>query len=163
MHAKDSIRTSVETADYISKAYLEDLTDDELMHRPHPKCNHIKWQLGHLIASDHKMVNGCCPGALPALPAGFAEQYAREKTGSDVPGDFHSKSELMELLSGQRAAIFAKLAELSDVELNAASPEEIRAYAPNFGAAFGMVALHWTMHAGQWAVIRRQLGREPVI
>ena len=163
MNARDAIRTSIETADMISKAYLEDLTDDEMMHRPHEKCNHIKWQLGHLIASDYIMVNGCCPGAIPALPDGFVDKYGKETCTSDNAGDFHSKSELLELWSMQRAAALIKLSELSDDELNAEAPEAIRSYAPNFGAAFGMLGIHWTMHSGQWAVICRQLGREPVM
>ena len=163
MNARDVIRTSIETADMISKTYLEDLTDEEMMHRPHEKCNHIKWQLGHLIAADNTMVNGCCPGAMPELPAGFAEQYAKETCTSDDAGDFHSKAELMELWGSQREAAFAQLAQLSDEDLNTESPEEMQSYAPNFSAVFGMLGLHWTMHSGQWAVIRRQLGREPVI
>ena len=163
MNARDAIRTSVETADMIAKTYLEDLTDEEMMHRPHQECNHIKWQLGHLIAADNMMVNGCCPGAVPELPAGFADQYSKEARMSDNAGDFHSKAELMELWSGQREAVLTKLAEMQDEEFSQEAPEAMRGYAPTFGAAFGMLGIHWTMHSGQWAVIRRQLGREPLI
>ena len=163
MDAKDAIKISIDTADMISKSYLEDLTDAEMMHRPHAKCNHIKWQLGHLIAADHQMINGCCPGTLPELPEGFNEQYGKETCTSDDPTQFHSKAELMELFGSHRAITMAKLAELTNDDLNAEAPEAIRAYAPNFGAAFGMLSVHWTMHSGQWAVIRRQLGREPVM
>ena len=163
MNAKEAIKTSITTADMISKSYLDDLTDDEMMHRPHEKCNHIKWQLGHLIASDNQMVNGCVPGAMPALPEGFAEQYSKEKSASNESGDFHSKAELMNLFSQQRESALAKLEELSDADFDREAPEEMRGYAPTFGAAFGMLGIHWTMHSGQWAVIRRQLGREPVM
>jgi hypothetical protein len=30
------------------------------------------------------------------------------------------------------------------------------------GALFSVEGSHWLMHAGQWAVIRRQLGRKPL-
>ena len=163
MKAQDVIKTSIQTADMISKTYLEDLTDEEMMHRPHEKCNHIKWQMGHLIAADNMMINGCCPGALPDLPEGFSEKYAKETCTSNNPGDFHSKAELMELFDSQRAAAFATLDSLTEEDLNRDAPEDMKSYAPNFGAVFGMLGLHWTMHSGQWAVIRRQLGREPVM
>ena len=69
----------------------------------------------------------------------------------------------MELFESQRTATFAKLDSMTDEELDTESPEAMRGYAPNFGAAFGMLGIHWTMHSGQWAVIRRQLGREVII
>ena len=55
MDAKTAIKTGIDTGNMISTSYLGDLTDEEMMHRPHPDCNHIKWQMGHLIASEHMM------------------------------------------------------------------------------------------------------------
>ena len=43
-----------------------------------------------------------------------------------------------------------------------ASSTRARSRAPSVGAAFSMQGGHWLMHAGQWAVVRRQLGREPI-
>ena len=163
MNAKDAIKISIETSGMIVGTYLEDLTDEEMMHRPAPKCNHIKWQIGHLIVSDYEMINGCRSGALPDLPAGFKEAYSKETCTSDNAKDFHSKNELLQLFSSHRSAALALLAQLSAEDLNAEAPEAIRSYARNLGAAFCMLAIHWTMHAGQWAVVRRQLGREPVM
>ena len=162
MNASHALRQSIETADMISKSYLDDLTDEEMMHRPHEKANHIKWQLGHLIISDNDMVNSCCPGTVAELPDGFREKYTKETSASNNSADFNSKAELMEMFAKQREATFAKMGELQDADLDTESPEAIRSYAPNVGAAFGMLGIHWTMHSGQWAVIRRQLGREPI-
>lgn len=163
MNANDAIKTTIETADMIAKTYLEDMTDEEMLHRPDPDCNHIKWQLGHLIVSDNEMINGCREGALPELPVGFKEAYSKETCTSDNADDFHSKAELLQLLASQRSAALELLSQLSEEDLNAEAPESIRSYAPNFGAALCMLGIHWTMHSGQWAVIRRQLGREVVI
>ena len=76
MNANEAIKSALDTAEMISMAYLEDLTDEEMMVRPIDGCNHIKWQVGHLIASENKMINSCCPGTMPDLPAGFADRYA---------------------------------------------------------------------------------------
>ena len=162
MKTKEAIKISIDTAALVCGPYLHDLNDDDLMMRPHPKCNHIKWQLGHLIASDHQMVNGCCPDSMPALPAGFAEQYGKEAAANDDPAAFHSKAELMQLFDAQRAASMEALSNMSAEDLDKESPEEMRGYAPTVASAFGMLGIHWTMHSGQWAVIRRQLGRPPL-
>ena len=162
MKPNDAIKISLDIADMITRSYLDDLTDEEMMRRPAENCNHIKWQLGHLIASDHQMVNGCCEGAMPALPEGFAEKYSKETCQIDNPAAFHSKAELMELFEQQRSAALTALANLSDEDLEKPAPEEMRSYAPTVASAFGMLGIHWTMHTGQWAVIRRQLGRVPI-
>ncbi len=162
MNTREAIKASIDTGQMISTSYLEDLTDEEMMHRPAPGCNHIKWQLGHLIQSENQMINACVPGSLPDLPAGFADKYAKETAGNDDPEFFHSKQELMQLFGQQRAATLAALEKLSDEELSHPSPEAIQAYAPNWGSAFVMQDAHWVMHAGQWAVVRRQLGRAPL-
>jgi hypothetical protein len=159
MNTREAIRISIEMGKLITTMYLEDLSDQEMMHRPHPRCNHIKWQLGHLILSEHQMIESCLSGAMPPLPDGFAEQYSRETCGSDDDQAFHSKAELMELFEEQRAGTLAALDRCSDEELDAPTPEAMRGYAPNVGTAFLLQDSHWVMHAGQWVVIRRQLGR----
>lgn len=163
MDARDAIKNNIETADMVCGAYLEDLTDAEAMTRPHAGCNHVNWQIGHLIQSDNQMFNGCFPDALPALPEGFSEKYSKETATVDDPSKFIPKSELMDLYRNQRKAILEKVATLSGEDLAKPSPESMQSYAPNVLAALNMVGSHWMMHAGQFVVVRRQLGREIVI
>ena len=162
MDTKTAIKTALDTANMITTSYLGDLTDAEMMHRPAPGSNHIKWQLGHLIASENQMINACYPDAMPKLPPGFADKYSKETSKSDDPNAFDSKETLMKLYEQQRAGTLGLLDKVPVAELDSESPEAIRGYAPNFGAAFLMQDAHWMMHAGQWAVVRRQLGREPL-
>ena len=163
MDSRQAIKTSIGTADMISNTYLEDLTDDEMMKRPDPGCNHLKWQVGHLIASDHGMISGCVQGALPDLPEGFAEKYSKEQAASDNPDDFHSKAELMSVFETQRSAILNTLANMTDEDFDQPAPESMQSYAANVGAVFSMIGSHWLMHTGQWVVVRRQLGRDVLI
>lgn len=162
MNTKEAIKSSMNIGNFVSMAYLEDMTDEELMQRPHEGCNHINWQLGHLIVSEHNIIGACIPGSMPALPEGFADKYTKETAASDEPSTFCDKAELMKVFEAQRAGTTAALDSLSDEELSTASPEAIRGFAPDWGAAFIMQGSHWLMHAGQWAVIRRQLGRSPL-
>ena len=162
MNSREAIKASIDMGKMISMAYLEDLTDEEMMHRPDPGCNHIKWQVGHLIHSEHEMINGCVPGSMPDLPEGFADKYTKETASNDDPTFFHGKTELMDLFEQQRNATLAALDKLSDEDLSKPTPEAMQGYAPDWGTAFVMQDAHWVMHAGQWAVIRRQLGRPPL-
>ncbi len=162
MDSRGAIKASIDMGKMISMAYLQDLTDEEMMHRPHPQCNHIKWQVGHLIVSENQMINGCVPGSIPDLPEGFAEKYTKETAAVDDADFFHSKEELMQAFEQQRNGTLAALEKLSDEDLDKPTPEPMQGYAPNWGTAFVMQDSHWLMHAGQWAVIRRQLGRSPM-
>lgn len=162
MNAAQAIQLAIDSGKMISMAYLGDLTDEELLHRPHAGCNHIAWQLGHLIASEHQMIEGVAPGSMPDLPEGFAGKHSKETSASDEGSDFCSKQEYLELFETIRSATLAALEKLSDEDLDKPSPEEMQGYAPTVGAAFDLQGGHWLMHAGQWAVIRRQLGRDPL-
>lgn len=163
MNSREAIKNTIDTADMVCGAYLGDLTDEEMMKRPHPGCNHINWQVGHLVAADNEMANGCFPGVIAALPEGFTDKYSKESAKSDDPSAFCKKEELMALLKSQRDSLHAKLGELSDEDLDQPSPESMQAYAPTVGAALNMIGNHWLMHAGQWVVLRRELGREIMI
>lgn len=162
MNSHDAIKLAIDMGDMISMSYLQDLTDKEMMQRPHPECNHLKWQIGHLIASENMMINGVAPGSMPALPDGFGERYSKETAKSDDAAAFDSKEELLRAYQEQRAGTLAALAKLSDSDLDKPSPESMQAYAPTVAAAFSMQGSHWIMHAGQWAVVRRQLGKPPL-
>jgi len=162
MNAREALKISINMGRMITTSYLEDLSDEEMFRRPCENCNHINWQLGHLISSEHQLVNAVRPGAMPALPAGFAEKYTKETAASDDRAQFASKETLLRVYEEQRAATLAALDKLSDDDLDKPSPEPIRAYAPNVAAVFEMQGSHYIMHAGQWAVIRRQLGRAPL-
>ena len=162
MDIRDALITNLKTSAMVCGTYLDDLTDEEAMQRPHPQCNHINWQIGHLIASEHMMASAC-GGAIPALPDGFAEKYSKETAKSDDASAFVPKSKLMKLASAQHEAVVKVITGMSDEDFDKPGPESMQAYAPNLGALANMMGAHWMMHAGQWAVLRRQLGREIVI
>lgn len=162
MNAKDAIKMNLEMSQMVSLGYLEDLTDEQLMMRPHSGCNHINWQIGHLVASENQLGNGVKPGGMPDLPEGMADKYTKETTSSDDPADFCTKEELMAAYQAQRAATLANLDATDDAELGAESPEELRGYAPTVASVYNLQGSHWMMHAGQWVIVRRQLGKPPI-
>jgi hypothetical protein len=160
MNAHSAIKAVMEQANMISMSYLKDLSDDEILVRPVDGANHIAWQLGHLINSENQLVEMVCPGSMPALPEGFGEQHTKETAGLDDASAFGTKESYLGQFEAQRAGTLAALDKLSETDLDKPSPEAIQMIAPTVGGVFQMQATHWLMHAGQWAVIRRKLGRE---
>lgn len=159
MNAKDALRLGIETGNMVAMGYLSDLSDAELMQRPCPGCNHINWQVGHLIASEHHHLSAHSPQFAKPLPEGFKEKYSKETANSDDPATFLTKAELLKVAAEQRAATLAALDAIDEADLEKPSGIE---YAPTIAAVFSMEGSHWLMHAGQWAVVRRQLGRKPL-
>ena len=131
-----------------------------MFHRPTPECNHINWQMGHLINAEHQLLSKNVGAKMPPLPDGFAEKYGMDKTKVDDPSAFCSKAELVEIHKQQRAAALAALEATSEADLSKPTGLD---WAPTVGQVLNAAtAIHWFMHIGQWAVIRRQLGRKPL-
>jgi hypothetical protein len=160
MDAKTVIKESLATAEMIGLAYLNDLTDGNLMQRPHAQCNHINWQIGHLVASEHRMLQSVPRAQMPALPPGFAEMYDRKNATCDDVSCFTTKATLLQTYREQRAGTLASLERASPEDLDHATGID---YAPTVGSIFSLQGAHWLMHCGQWVVIRRQAGLPVVI
>jgi len=158
MNAKESIRYMLESDQQMIGQYLSDLSDADLLVRPAPGANHIAWQLGHLIASEAGYFLSKVPGAKPPeLPAGFAEQHDNKNAGSDT--GFASKDEYLKLFNTARSATLATLDKLSDSDLDKDTGWNM---APTVGKLLLFIATHDMMHAGQFSVVRRKLGK-PVL
>lgn len=163
MNSIDVIKSNVQMADMICGSYLGDLSDADLMKRPHPKCNHINWQIGHLVVSDHSLFSQGLGEGMPDLPEGLAEKYSRETVGNDDPTAFVTKEELLAVHKTQRDALMAKLDTLNEADLDKPTPEAMQSFAPTVGVVLSMMASHWLMHAGQWVIIRRECGKDFVM
>ncbi len=162
MNTQQALKATILSGQQISEGYLNDLSDADLLVRPVPGTNHIAWQLGHLIAAEHQMVEAVKPGSMPKLPEGFAEKHSKKTAGSDAASDFLSKAEYLELMKQQRAGTLAALATFSDEALDQPAPPPMDKFVKSVGHLFNMQGTHWLMHVGQWAVVRRKLGRPPL-
>jgi hypothetical protein len=159
MTAKDVILRTYSTGETITKSYLAELTAADLLVRPVPGQNHIAWQLGHLILSEHKFVEGIKPGASPKLPPDFEEGHGRDKTNVDDPSKYLAPEDYLSLLQAQREATMGVLAELDEPALDEPGPERMRQMAPTVGAGFALMGNHMLMHVGQFVSVRRKLGK----
>jgi hypothetical protein len=162
MNAKDAIRSALQSTQSILTTYLADLSDADLLVRPVPNANHIAWQLGHLIESEG-MMGSAIPGAkYPALPAGWTDQHGKNTASMDPPKGFATKAEYLSKFNQMREATLAALNGLSDADLDKPTPERFAKWAPTVGVLMLLTANHVMMHAGQFTVVRRKLGK-PVL
>ena len=159
MNAKDAIRSSANLSSTVLNAYISDLDDAELLQRPAKGCNHIAWQLGHLISSEVQLLESVAPGKGTELPEGFAEAHSKDSAQNDEPGSFLTKQEYVDLFGKVREGTMAALDSLPDAELDNPSPENFRAFAPTVCDMFALIATHPMMHAGQFVIVRRQLDK----
>jgi hypothetical protein len=141
--------------------YLSDLSDADLLVRPTANANHIAWQLGHLIDAEPHLVKMILPDAkYPELPAGFSEKHNKEGSKSDT--GFLNKSAYLDLFAKTREATLAAVAKLSDADLDKPTSGNMAKFAPNWATLLILTSNHVLMHAGQFTVVRRKLGK-PVI
>ena len=161
MKAQDAIRTALTSTKNILNMYLADLSDADLLVRPVPHANHIAWQLGHLIAAERGMVSENIPGVkYPELPAGFAERHNKETAGKDT--GFGTKAEYLDLFNKVRQTTMDAVGKLSDADLDKPTAGRVAQMAPTLGHLLLLNADHAMMHAGQFSVVRRKLGK-PVL
>src|SRR4051812_9561865 len=118
MNAIQALKQGINDSDMVSLGYLQDLTDQELLHRPCAGCNHINWQVGHLIKAEQEIMSKAVPGSMPELPAGFGEKYTAATAASDDSKSFATKDELLRLQKQIRGATLAALERTSEDKLD---------------------------------------------
>ena len=140
MTSHDAIKQAYTFSHMVLQAYLGDLSDEELLQRPGEGCNHIAWQLGHLISSEGSLLEMVAQGKSITLPDGFADQHGKENISSDDASQFLSKDEYLSLFEKSQEATFAALDATSEDDLNQPGPEHFREMCPTVGALFMLIA-----------------------
>jgi uncharacterized damage-inducible protein DinB len=163
MDVKSAVKETFGISNMVLNSYISDLTDEELMRRPGPGCNHVAWQLGHLISSECGLMNQIQAGSAPQLPTGFEEKHSKENIGSNHPADFLTKQEYTDLATKVHAAVIMLLDSYPEKKLDDPAPEHFRSMFPTMGSLFLLIATHSMMHAGQFVPLRRELGKPVLI
>ena len=158
--ANDVIAHSLTLSGAMLHRYADDLTPQEMLHRPTPKANCAAWTVGHLAMSDRyalKMLGG----ALPELPEGFDKRFSRDE-GCPQAEEFGDVSAILPVFDQHRDALIEVAKSVSAEQLDKRLEKPI-AFAKTFGEALSFIAMHTSMHAGQIVIIRRSLGRPPLM
>lgn len=162
MNAKEAIRTALASTQHILNWYLSDLSDADLLVRPVPAANHIAWQLGHLIHAERFLLGQLPGAAYPELPVGWSDQHGKNTAAVEPPHGFATKTEYVNQFNTAREATLATLAKMSEADLDKPTQGNMAPFAPTLGALLLLQSNHTLMHAGQFTVVRRKLGK-PVL
>lgn len=160
METKDLLRSGLARAWSVFEMTLDELSDAELLLRPVDGANHLAWQLGHLVASEHRLGEMITAGSMPPLPDGFADRYTSETATDDDPTHFLGKTDYMSLYRSQRDGLLKLLDSIPAADLDKPAPELIQRIAADVGNIFMLAGDHQLMHSGQCTVVRRKLGKK---
>jgi hypothetical protein len=160
MGPKDVIRLTLDISDHVIKAYLQDLSDDDLRLRPIEGMNSIALQMGHLISAERRFAEMVKPGASPPLTAAFLEAHDLKNDRND-DSRFASRNEYLKLWDAQRAATKAVLDGLPDSDLEDTRGGKLPPFAPTVAAILNLAGGHALSHAGQFVAVRRML-KKPI-
>jgi hypothetical protein len=159
--ANDLLAHSLTASQNMLMRYTEDLTPPEYLHRPTPAANCAAWLLGHLAMTDRRLLSNTLKVSdLPPLPEGFDKRFSRDE-GCPQAGDFGDVTILRDIFRQHRERLIAEARRLTD-----SADEPLPKGHPMFKTPREMVnfmALHTAMHAGQITIIRRSLGRPPIV
>jgi uncharacterized damage-inducible protein DinB len=162
MKANDAFLATLNMTDHCMLTYLKDINEHELFIRPAKGCNHLAWQLGHLIQSEQAILNQIRPNSGIELPAGFKEMHSKENVSIDDPGKFCTREVYVDLYKKSRKNAKTVLSQMTDEEFDKPSPQGWDKF-PTIGAMMNLIVSHPMMHVGQFVVVRRQLGKPVVI
>ena len=163
MQATEAIQNAYAMSQMVLKSYVGDLSDEDLRHRPHPKCNSIAWQLGHLILSEQRLLQSIGVEVTLDLPEGFDQTHDKENAASNDPSGYLSRDDYLALFEKLQSHATEALAQTSAEALDEPGPEFLKGFADTVGAVYVLVATHAMMHVGQFVPVRRELGKPIVI
>lgn len=159
MQAKEALKATLNSTRDLLNWYVSDLSDQDLTVRPVPNANNAAWQLGHLIEGEVGLGSDLPGASYPPLPGSIKGKYDKASASGQPSGGYLSKAAYMELFNQARAATLANLDKLTDVDLEKANTGGMAKFAPRYADLIVLMANHTLMHAGQFTVVRRALGK----
>ncbi len=154
---EEMIQTFAATIRFVEQS-VEDLSDEEMVEQPPGVPNHATWTLGHLIFSCQGMATEL--GATPWLPEDWESVFGYGSTPRSEGQLYPRKAELKALLSDAAVRLGDTLRAADEPVLSRELPGDDF---PSMGhLLLQVVVAHTAYHAGQLAVWRRAMGRDPV-
>jgi uncharacterized damage-inducible protein DinB len=160
MPANAELAFSLEVSRRMLHMFVDDLTPQERLHRACAGANCIDWTVGHLVLTE-RMFHTRLGVTSPPIPEGLEPKFARTEEAVKQ-ADYGDTSGLMALFDEQRNATLEAVKSMTPEQLS----QPLEKPHPRFstmGEAAAFCSLHVTMHAGQMSIIRRTLGKPPVI
>ena len=164
MKTTDHIRQCLDSSKEWALGLINDMKDDPLAQPTSAGGNHATWILGHIVRSESDLLDCFILGRPNRFPE-YEGLFAMGTTPTANAADYPSIDELLTKFDEIRAASLAHLDTLTDDDLDARShaAEEFGPHFATVGACYAAMSTHTAFHAGQVAVVRRAVGRAPLM
>ena len=161
MTVNEAIVQNLTAAGALLERMTADLAPHDYLHRPCPEANCAAWIVGHLILTERGALKRLGVTDLPPLPEGFETRFARDTTAPRA-ADFGDVTQLVPLFKQHRAMLVeaVKRATLEQLSKPLDKPHPLFT---TVGGSVNFMGVHVSMHSGQISMIRRTLGRPPLI
>jgi uncharacterized damage-inducible protein DinB len=157
----DVLAHSLNTARALLNRYCEDLTPEEYLHRPCAGGNCVAWLLGHLVMTERQALGRVDVTDLPPLPEGFEKRFARDAEAPKA-SDFGDVTQLLPLFNRHRDRLIERVRTLPADALDKPLDKPHPLFS-NVAEVVNFMGTHVAMHAGQITIIRRSLGKPPIV
>jgi len=157
----DAIVKALAVSQALLDRYTADLKGQEFLHRTSPTANCAAWTIGHLTLSDRNVLKRMGVTDLPPLPDGFEKRFSRDE-GCPQAGDFGDPATLMPIFHQHRQRLIDVVKNSTTEQLNKPLDKPFPLFS-TVGEMALFMATHVAMHAGQITLIRRSLGRPPLV
>ena len=163
MPLKDNILYSLNSSGKMIEGLIDSLTPPEdWVTQACPNTNHPLWVIGHLGMAA-AMFEARAQGQEYEKPEGWTELFWFGSQPTSSLSDYPPVDEVLAYFRDSRAKLIA-LVESKDPEYfeQPAPSEGMFADAPNMGQLFVFAAYHEGIHTGQFTVVHRHLGNQPM-
>ena len=158
----DAIVNSLSTSQKLLNRYCADLTPQEYLHRACATGNNAAWILGHLILSERGALGRFGVTELPRLPDGFEKRFGRDEAAARA-ADFGDVSILLPLFNRHREMLIEAVKKAGPEVLERPIDKPNPVYGSHVWEVANFMGGHVAMHAGQITMIRRSMGKPPIV
>jgi hypothetical protein len=142
-------------------ALAEDFTDEQARESVGGQ-KPLVWYLAHSVITKTHLLK-LYGGAGDSLSKEFIERYGRGSDGSADFSDAPPKAEFLEHLAAVHERAKSLVASLAPEDMERKAEGEIaHPVFKKLGSALTLIASHDAYHAGQIAVLRRSMGKDPI-
>ena len=153
----EMVHTFDTTLEFVEQS-VADLSEQQMVEQPPGVPNHGAWTLGHVIVSCQGMAAEL--GVEPWLPDDWESLFGYGSTPSPDHAPYPAKVELLAMLADAAGRLRQTLLAADASVLGRRLPDET--FPTMRDLLLQVVVAHTAYHAGQLAVWRRAIGKDPV-
>lgn len=161
MTTPDALAAAYRMSGQLIHRMADDLTPADFRHQPSPGANTAAWVVGHLAVTLWRTADRLGAPGLAPLPPGLLDTFTQTGKPAGDQSALGDPGELLALFDANLAKVIEAVPGIPAAKL--AEPPARPGFAATFGEGVLFGALHIAMHSGQLSLIRRSLGKPPVV